>query len=295
MRAATTALIDLINQVRAETDALLLFADTFTFTLLNGTVLTYTSFDVPFEWNGYNYVANSLKVDGLKFKCKVGLNVDQQKITISALSTDLIGNIPALAAIQQGVLDGAQIQRERVFFSSGPPTLGAVGSVILFKGRVGKIEGVGRTTATITVNADTVLLADTSMPRNLFAPNCQWILYGYGCAISKADFGYAGTVGASPSAASIAWTPPGGLSVADLVQGTITFSTGVNEGLSFNIKNASGSQIIFSYPLYNVPAPGDAFTVYFGCDHTMATCQSRFNNLANFRGFPFVPPPTFSV
>ena len=39
------------------------------------------------------------------------------------------------------------------------------------------------------------------------------------------------------------------------------------------------------------PSTGDGFTVAFGCDHTRGTCQSRFANLANFRGFPFVPPP----
>ena len=45
------------------------------------------------------------------------------------------------------------------------------------------------------------------------------------------------------------------------------------------------------YPLPFAPSPGDAFTVYAGCDHTQGTCQGRFNNLANFRGFPYVPPP----
>ena len=45
------------------------------------------------------------------------------------------------------------------------------------------------------------------------------------------------------------------------------------------------------YPLPFAPMTGDAFTVYAGCDHTQGTCQNRFNNLANFRGFPYVPPP----
>jgi hypothetical protein len=40
---------------------------------------------------------------------------------------------------------------------------------------------------------------------------------------------------------------------------------------------------------------GDGFTVYYGCDHTPGTCQSKFNNLANFRGFPSVPPPQMAI
>ena len=55
----------------------------------------------------------------------------------------------------------------------------------------------------------------------------------------------------------------------------------VNVGVSYSLM----------YPLPFAPATGDAFTVAFGCDHTQATCQGKFNNLANFRGFPYVPPP----
>jgi hypothetical protein len=35
--------------------------------------------------------------------------------------------------------------------------------------------------------------------------------------------------------------------------------------------------------------------VYKGCDKTTATCAGRFNNLANFRGYPFVPPPELAM
>ena len=48
---------------------------------------------------------------------------------------------------------------------------------------------------------------------------------------------------------------------------------------------------ICDYPLPYVPTSGDAFTAAQGCDHTMATCSAKFNNLPNFRGYPFVPPP----
>jgi uncharacterized phage protein (TIGR02218 family) len=53
----------------------------------------------------------------------------------------------------------------------------------------------------------------------------------------------------------------------------------------------AGASLALMYPLPATPAAGDAFTVAFGCDHTRGTCQNRFANLANFRGFPFVPPP----
>ncbi|MCX8254020.1 MAG: phage BR0599 family protein [Beijerinckiaceae bacterium] len=76
-------------------------------------------------------------------------------------------------------------------------------------------------------------------------------------------------------------------------QGTITFTSGANAGVSATVKSvAAGASLTLAYPLQAAPAPGDAFTVYQGCDHRLTTCQSQFANQANFRGFPFVPPPT---
>ena len=57
----------------------------------------------------------------------------------------------------------------------------------------------------------------------------------------------------------------------------------------------AGASLTLGYPLQSTPAPGDTFTVYYGCDHTPGTCQSKFNNLANFRGFPYIPPPQMAV
>jgi uncharacterized phage protein (TIGR02218 family) len=36
-------------------------------------------------------------------------------------------------------------------------------------------------------------------------------------------------------------------------------------------------------------AIGDTFDVTAGCDKSLATCRGRFNNVPNFRGFPYIP------
>ncbi len=153
MRAATSALVNYINMLRAEPDAQAIMADCYTFTLLTGLILTYTNADVPVTLNGYVYAANSILVDGLKFKCAAGLEVDQQQITVSARATDTVGGVPLLQALRNGVFDGCEIQRERAFLNSWAPadTANPIGSVILFKGRIGTVDNVGRTSAQITV------------------------------------------------------------------------------------------------------------------------------------------------
>ena len=293
MRTASTQVLNYLNNLLSNPDATAYIADCYTFALQTGLVITYTNADVPITLNGYIYLANSILVHGLKYKCTTGLEVDQQKITISAKQTDtLSGGQPFLQAIGQGVLDGAEIQRERVFLNSWSPTDTAnpVGSVILFKGRVGTIDSVGRTSAEITVNSDLVLL-DIKMPRRIYSPACQHVLYDSGCGLVKSAFGTNGTVGAGSTQTNIFWS--GASSNYD--QGTITFSSGVNNGISATVKgHITGSYLILAYPLYTAPTAGDSFTAYWGCDHTQSTCHNKFNNLPNFLGFPFVPPQTYT-
>jgi uncharacterized phage protein (TIGR02218 family) len=293
MRSASPALIALINAARASRDAQLIMADCYDFALLNGAVLSYTSVDVPITYNDTVYLANSVLVDGLKYKCSVGLNVDVQKITLSAKPTDLVGGVPFLAAVQNGLLDGCEISRTRVFLNSWSPAdcAAPIGGVLLFKGRVGAIDSIGRTQASVTVNADVVLLNDTSMPRNLYSPQCVHVLYDSGCGLAQSAFTTAGTVGANPSVSYIPWAAATSL----YAQGRIVFTSGANSGISANVKSATTSGLTLSYPLLEAPSQGDTFDVSYGCDHTMATCQSTFANLANFRGFPFIPPTTYSV
>jgi uncharacterized phage protein (TIGR02218 family) len=291
MKPASTALITYLNAARAGPDVALLFADAFTFTLRSGLILCYTDVDVSFAYNGATYLANSILIDGLKYKASVGLEVDQQQITVAALETDTIaGGAPFLQSLRDGAFDGCEIERSRVFFSD---RIGgtAIGAVTLFKGRLGTVDQIGRTSAKLTVNSDLVLL-DIDMPRNIYQPTCLHTLYDSGCALIKNAFGSNGVVGAGSTASVILW------SAADpkYQQGSILFTSGVNAGVTANVNGAVAStSLTLGYPLQSPPAAGDTFTVYQGCDHTPGTCQSKFNNLTNFRGFPYVPPPQMAV
>jgi uncharacterized phage protein (TIGR02218 family) len=291
MKAASSALIDYLNSVRASPDAQLLMADAYIFTLRSGSTLCYTDIDVTFTYNGNTFLANAVRISGLKYKAAIGLEVDSQQITAAALSTDLVGGGPSfLQALREGVFDGALVERDRVFFSD---QLGGtvIGSVILFQGRLGSIDQIGRTTAKLTVNSDLCLL-DNDMPRNIFQPTCLHTLYDSGCGLVKADFGTNGTAGAGATDSVIPWS---GAST-NFVQGSITFTSGVNNGVTATVASvAAGTSLTLAYPLEEAPSEGDAFTVYFGCDHTPVTCRVKFNDFVNFRGFPYVPPPQMAV
>jgi uncharacterized phage protein (TIGR02218 family) len=291
MKPTSSALLTYLNNARVNPDVPLMFADVFSFTLMSGLVLRYTNVDVSFVYSGATYLANSVRVDGLKYTAKTGLEVDQQQITLAALPTDTISaGAPFLQALRDGSFDGCEIQRNRVFFSD---TIGgtAIGDVLLFKGRLGVIDEIGRTTAKLTVNSDLVLL-DIDVPRNVYQPTCLHTLYDSGCTLVKNAFGTNGVVASGSTASVINWTG----STLNFQQGSITFTSGVNLGATATVGSiAVGTSLTLLYPLESAPASGDTFTVYFGCDHTPGTCRSKFNNLANFRGFPYVPPPQMAI
>jgi len=285
MKATSAPVLAAINAARAAPDAPLVFAECFTFTLATGTILTWTNVDMPVTYNGATFSATGPLVQGLKYKASVGLEVDKQQITIAARPSDTIGGAAALIAIRQGAFDGATVQRDRVFLTAIGGTV--IGGVTLFHGRVSTVDSVGRTQAAITVASDLIVL-DYDMPRNLYSPSCVHTLYDSGCGVIRGAYSANGTAGAGSTASLILTS----VALAGHIQGSILFTSGVNANVRTTVKGVIvGASLSLMYPLPSLPAAGDAFSVAFGCDHTRGTCQSRFNNLANFRGFPFVPPP----
>ena len=306
MKSTSSAVTSLLSAAMASPDAQVLFAECFTFTTTVGVVYAWTTFDLPIVYNGYMFLASGPLVQGLKYKASVGLEVDKQQLTIAARPTDLINGAPFLKALRDGAFDGASVQRDRVFLS-GPSwfgsdaiggfavgasaidaagVVGVIGGVTMFKGRVSTIDSVGRTSAVLTVASD-LLILDYDMPRNLFSPTCVHTLYDSGCGVVRGTYAATGAAGAGSTASVI----HSGAAAAQHEQGSLVFSSGANSNVRATVKSVSvGFGFNLMYPLPFAPSAGDAFTVYAGCDHTLGTCQARFGNKANFRGFPFVPP-----
>jgi uncharacterized phage protein (TIGR02218 family) len=269
----------------AASDAPIAFAECFTFITTTGVQYTWTSTDYPVTYNGYIFLANGPLVSGLKYRGSVGLEVDKQQITIAATSAMSINGAPFLVALRDGAFDGAPVYRDRVFLTG--PNGNVVGGVRMFQGRLSTVDNVGRTRATLTVASDLVIL-DQDMPRNLFSPTCLHTLYDAGCGVIRGTYSINGTAGAESTSSQINFAGAAG----EHAQGSLVWTSGANANVRQTIRSvAVGAALYPLYPSPVAPTPGDAFTVSAGCDHTQATCLGRFNNLANFRGFPYVPPP----
>jgi uncharacterized phage protein (TIGR02218 family) len=291
MKTISAALLAYLNSVRG-TDATFKSGDIYTLTLSSGSIagiasgqaLYYTNLDIPVVWNSNTFLANSVMFDGLKYKAATGIGVDEQTLTVSATSDMTIGGIPWLQAIQLGVFDGAEIQRERAYFSAWGQA--PIGTILLFKGRVTEVTQVDRTGAQLKVASDLTLL-NIEMPHRMYSQNCNNVLYGPICGVSKAAHTTSGTVQTGSTRSRIVWSG----ATSNHQNGTLLFTSGYNSGVSVTVKYVASPNMSLVYPLPSPVAIGDTFSAFDGCDHTIATCTSNFSNASNFRGFPYIPPP----
>ena len=80
-----------------------------------------------------------------------------------------------------------------------------------------------------------------------------------------------------------------------LTGGYIRFTGGALDGVRRTIKlHTTGSLLLFS-PLPSAPTVGASFSAYPGCDKLQATCTTKFSNVINFRGAPYIPTPETAV
>ena len=283
MRTISTALQTVLN-----TGGPFVVADLFTITLTNGTVLRWTTNETPLTIGANTFVVGP-PVERDKAKWSMGLNVDQLTLTILDDGSQTINGQALVVAAWQKFFDYAQIEIDRFISDSWTNT--AVGAVSWFIGYVGQISLQGKTIE-ITVESPLAMLKAT-FPRTYVLPSCANTLYDGVCSILAANFTYAGTVGAAPTATSFPLTLSGGnLPDGSFQGGILKFTGGVNDGQTRTVKSYVGGVITLVYPLYAVPAAGDGVSAIFGCDKTRATCTSRFNNLVHYRGFPYVPDPS---
>ncbi len=73
--------------------------------------------------------------------------------------------------------------------------------------------------------------------------------------------------------------------------GKITFTSGLNNGLSMEVKQSTALGVITLHEAmpFNIVA-GDTYSMYAGCQKRMAEdCIAKFDNVVNFRGFPHLP------
>lgn len=277
----------------------------YTFTSASGSVDYFTDLDVDITIAGTVYKSGGLRVNGLKMKIGVGVSVDEQEVVVWASPSDTLFGSAALIGLAQGLMDGGTIARDRAIW---PRQTGDVSQDIsvapmaiwrMFFGYMSTIERLGRASVTFKVKSPLVKL-NTDMPRNFWQPGCLWSLFDTGCTLDRNAFAFGSVVGTNPTTAVIPIfgglpTSIGADGLAYYQRGRMVFTSGVNTALTVTIDSNDAAAVSLAYRLNQAPSPGDSVILYPGCSKSFATCNAKFNNTGNFRGFDKVPPVFVSV
>ncbi|MHB8071561.1 MAG: baseplate hub domain-containing protein [Candidatus Cryosericum sp.] len=226
-------------------------------------------------------------------------------VNILTLTDDFINNVPWLtAAVENGQLDGAAVLVQRAFFDAfgdaAPIGAWPDGVITRFQGNISDQDYTG-TQGNIKVKSFTERL-NRKWPRNLYQKSCMLDVYSTDCGAAQASFTTTGTL----TGGTLVTFQSAEFTQADKYfdGGVITFTSGPNAGARRTVKKYLGpffprhgpsrnAYLEISLPLLQAPEVGDEFTIYPGCNKDYLTdCSSaKFDQQANFRGTPNVPPP----
>lgn len=111
---------------------------------------------------------------------------------------------------------------------------------------------------------------------------------GRACGLSAARFTHEGVVTArDPGAGTVSLASTA--SDAALVGGLLRWVDGPQAGQDCGIIAATGGVLLLDVPIDPGLTAGLRAELLEGCDHTLATCATRFGNAVNFQGEPFLP------
>ena len=115
------------------------------------------------------------------------------------------------------------------------------------------------------------------------------------CKVDLSDpaFSTTGIVLAVQGASAIRVELAGTFPAAFFAGGRLTVTSGAHAGATVALRvhtaTPGGETFAANGTLLGSLAAGDAIAVSAGCDKMPETCRDRFNNIANFRGFPHMP------
>ena len=130
-----------------------------------------------------------------------------------------------------------------------------------------------------------------------FKRSCSAVVGDNQCKIDLTNGTYKGTGEVTSVASPRAFSASGlnAFSNKWFDQGVLTWTSGPAAGTKIDVKSHLTPGAGVTIELWNAPAfeiqVGWDFTITAGCQKTKAQCKSKFDNIVNYRGFPYVPGP----
>ena len=246
----------------------------------DGTVLGFTEHD------------SDILYQGVTFEAATGFTASRidQSLGLAVDNLEAQGALSSLSIAEADLLAGRYDDAEVVLYwvNWADPTMG----VTIARGNLGEVKRQG-----LAFSAELRSLAHRMNQKVglTYQRTCSALLGDARCKIDLTQAAFRAS-GAVQSAGLLRIFTIAGLSAYasdGFSAGLVTFTSGNNQGLTFEIKThvrTAGVDSIELWAAVGVPlAVGDTVTVTAGCKKDLDTCASKFSNVLNFRGFPHIP------
>ncbi|MCC6304179.1 MAG: DUF2163 domain-containing protein [Rhodobacteraceae bacterium] len=241
---------------------------------------------------GFTDHDRDLVFEGVTFRAATGMTARAlQQTSGLAVDNSEAGGVLSDAAVTEadivaGRYDGAAVRVWRVNWAD------AEERALIFSGTLGEVV---RARGAFRAELRGLTEALNAPQGALFQRPCAAVLGDGRCRFDLSQAGYAAEVAVE--------TVTGGrlFRFADFTgfddrwfeAGRLEILSGAAAGLVGVVKNdrlsAAGREVELWQGLGDVVAPGDAIRLEAGCDKRLETCQLKFDNVLNFRGFPDIP------
>jgi uncharacterized phage protein (TIGR02218 family) len=253
----------------------------FAVTRKDGIVLGFTDHDRDLAFDGIIFRADS----GMTAKAiqqGTGLSVDNSE-AFGALRSDAISEDDIMA----GRYDGAEVRAWLVNWTD--PAM----RVLQFRGMLGEIVRSG---GAFTAELRGLTEALNQPVGFIYHSRCSAVLGDARCRVDLDQPGYAEErpVEEVHDGRVFRFANLAGFDDRWFEKGRLRVLSGAAAGLVGSIKNdrlrgSTGRDVELWQSFGIAPQPGDLVRIEAGCDRRAETCQLKFDNFLNFRGFPHIP------
>lgn len=249
----------------------------------DGTELGFTDHDKDLVFDDVTFEPDAGLV-GSATEQRTGLNVDNLNVVGAMQSARITDD-----DISAGKYDFAEVKLYRVDWTN------VTKRFILLSGHIGEVTR-GRVTFEAEIRSISAILQQRS--GRLYQSFCDANLGDSRCGVdldSDSSYKVVGSV-TSSTARNIFTTTTSAIVAIEsdwFARGTVTWTSGNNNGTVMEIKRHTLQDGVATIELWE-PLPktiqaSDGFRLQVGCDKTIDTCNGKFSNQANFRGFPRMP------
>jgi uncharacterized phage protein (TIGR02218 family) len=245
----------------------------------DGLSFGFTDHDMPLTFDGITFVAHS----GMSAKALASTS------GLSVNNTEAVGILTDAAITEDDIAAGRYDDADVTVWMVQWDQTDA--RKVLFRGKIGEITRTGG-----AFQADLRGLTDLlNQPQGRsYLKTCSAVLGDGKCgvALSLGDFSTQAVLDRETDGQFFDLAA-GDYDDGWFVNGSLEVLTGSAAGLKGAIKHdqvvASQREITLWAPLRLLISVGDTIQISAGCDKLSDTCQSKFNNINDFQGFPHIP------